>query len=79
MHTDDSIPIFLLPLFCTIFTAETTLPRDFKILILEIKNPKIFKEIIIIMVIFKCYFSREHIALSYKKWCEHRIGKTPTD
>ena len=29
--------------------------------------------IIIIMVIFKCYFSREHIALSYKKWCEHRI------
>ena len=31
--------------------------------------------IIIIMVIFKCYFSREHIALSYKKWCEHRIMK----
>ena len=22
-----------------------------------------------------CYFSREHIALSYKKWCEHRIMK----
>ena len=36
--------------------------------------------IIIIMVIFKCYFSREHIALSLKKktkkWCEHRIMKT---
>ena len=31
--------------------------------------------IIIIMVIFKCYFSREHIALSYIKWCEHRIRK----
>ena len=30
---------------------------------------------IIIMVIFKCYFSREHTALSYKKWCEHRIRK----
>ena len=28
-----------------------------------------------IMVIFKCYFSREHIALSYKKWCEHGIRK----
>ena len=28
---------------------------------------------IIIMVIFKCYFSREHIVLSYKKWCEHRL------
>ena len=28
-----------------------------------------------IIVIFKCYFSREHIALSYKKWCEHRIMK----
>ena len=27
------------------------------------------------MVIFKCYFSKEHIALSYKKWCEHRIRK----
>ena len=25
--------------------------------------------IIIIMVSFKCYFSREHIALSTKKWC----------
>ena len=31
--------------------------------------------IIIIMVISKCYFTREHIALSYKKWCEHRIRK----
>ena len=31
---------------------------------------------IIIMVIFKCYFSREHIALSYEKLCEHRIRKT---
>ena len=31
--------------------------------------------IIIIMAIFKCYFSREHIALSYKKWCEHRIKR----
>ena len=29
----------------------------------------------IIMVISKCYFSREHIALSYKKWCGHRIRK----
>ena len=27
------------------------------------------------MVIHKCYFSREHIALSYKKWCEHGIRK----
>ena len=32
-------------------------------------------KIIIIMVIFRCYFSRQHIALSYKKWCEHRIMK----
>ena len=31
--------------------------------------------IIIIMVIFKCYFSREHIALSYEKLYEHRIRK----
>ena len=31
--------------------------------------------IIIIMVISKCYFSREHIALSYEKWCERRILK----
>ena len=34
-----------------------------------------FAVLIIIMVIFKCYFSREHIALSYKKWCGHRIRK----
>ena len=27
------------------------------------------------MVICKCYFSREHIALSYKKWCEHGFRK----
>ena len=27
------------------------------------------------MVNSKCYFPREHIALSYKKWCEHRIRK----
>ena len=32
--------------------------------------------IIIIMVIFKCYFSREHIALSLKKRCERRIRET---
>ena len=32
--------------------------------------------LLIIMVISKCYFSREHIALLYKKWCEHRIRKT---
>ena len=33
--------------------------------------------IIIIMVIFKCYFSGEHIALSLKKQqrCEHRYRK----
>ena len=31
--------------------------------------------IIIIIVIFKCYFSREHIALSYIKWREHEIRK----
>ena len=31
--------------------------------------------IIIIMIIFKCYFSKEHIDLSYKKLCEHRIRK----
>ena len=31
--------------------------------------------IVIIIVILKCYFSREHIAHSYKKWCEHRIRK----
>ena len=38
--------------------------------------------IIIIMGIYKCYFSREHIALSLKKQqqrCEHRIMKYPTD
>ena len=39
-----------------------------------------FGIIIIIMVIFKCYFSGEHIALSIKKQqqqqrCEHRIRK----
>ena len=27
------------------------------------------------MVIFKCYFSREHIAHSYKKLCKHGFGK----
>ena len=27
------------------------------------------------MVISKCYFSRDHIALSHKKWCEHRFSK----
>ena len=27
------------------------------------------------MVIFKCYFSRDNIALTLKKWCEHRIRK----
>ena len=32
--------------------------------------------IIIIMVILKCYFSREHIARSLKKRCEHRNRKT---
>ena len=33
--------------------------------------------LIIIMVIFKCYFSGEHITLSWKKQqrCEHRIRK----
>ena len=31
--------------------------------------------IIIMMAISKCYFSREHIALSCEKWCEHRIRK----
>ena len=31
--------------------------------------------LIIIMVIIKCYFYREHIALSHEKWCEHRIRK----
>ena len=31
------------------------------------------------MVIFKCYFSREHIALSHKKWCEHRISEKGTE
>ena len=30
---------------------------------------------IIIMAISRCYFSSEHIALSYKKSCEHRIRK----
>ena len=25
------------------------------------------------IVIFWCYFSSEHIALTYKKWCEHGI------
>ena len=28
------------------------------------------------MVIFKSYFSGEHIVLSFKKRCEHRIRKT---
>ena len=31
--------------------------------------------IIIIMVIFKSYISREHIALTYEKLCEHGIRK----
>ena len=31
--------------------------------------------IIIIMDIFQCYFSREHISLSLKRQCEHRIRK----
>ena len=35
--------------------------------IIIIYNFSEFETIIIIMVIFKCYFSREHIALSYKK------------
>ena len=32
-------------------------------------------DIIIIIIIFQCYFSREHIALSYKKRCGNRIRK----
>ena len=32
--------------------------------------------IIIIMVIFRCYFSREHIALSYKNGVNIELGKT---
>ena len=28
------------------------------------------------MVIFKCYFSREHIALSYEKGVNIELGKT---
>ena len=32
--------------------------------------------IIIIMVIYMCYFSIEHMALSPKKQCEHRISRT---
>ena len=31
--------------------------------------------IIVIMVIYRCHFFREHTALSYKKWCGHRIRK----
>ena len=31
--------------------------------------------IILIMVIFRCYFSREHIALSLSKRGEHKISK----
>ena len=31
--------------------------------------------IIIIMVIYKCYLSREYIALSYAKWRGHRNKK----
>ena len=34
-----------------------------------------FPRYVIIMVIFKCYFSREHIALSHIKLCEHGIRK----
>ena len=32
--------------------------------------------IIIIMVIFKCYFSREHIALQYKNGANIELGNT---
>ena len=32
--------------------------------------------IIIIMVIFKCYFSREHIAISLKNGVNIELGKT---
>ena len=35
-----------------------------------------FNIIIIIMVIFKCYFSREHIALSHKNGVNMELGKT---
>ena len=31
--------------------------------------------IIIVLVILMCYFSTEHIALSFFKRCEHRIMK----
>ena len=41
---------------------------DFSLLLGEI--------IIIIMVIFNCYFSREHIALSYKNGLDIELGKT---
>ena len=34
------------------------------------------KNMVIIMVIFKCYFSRVHIALSYKKGVNIELGKT---
>ena len=37
--------------------------------------PYKFYLIMIIMVIFKCYLSREHIALSLNKRCEYRIRK----
>ena len=46
---------------------------------LTVKNKICMILVIIIMVIFKCYFSGELIALSHKKkqqqWCEHRIMK----
>ena len=41
----------------------------------KVKSILSTKIIIIIMVIFRCYFSREHIALSYKKWCGHITRK----
>ena len=51
---------------------EINITNDIIIKAIEIMSVII---IIIIMLIFRCYFSREHIALSYEKLCEHGIRK----
>ena len=60
--------IWLITLKCTVW----------KLLLLSASD--LFNEnvniIIIIMVIFKCYFSREHIALSCKNGMDIELGKT---
>ena len=60
----------------TLYGSEAWCLREIEIVILRRTERSMVRAmcgviIIIIMVIFTCYFSRELIALSHRKWCEH--------